>query len=649
MKRIVALAAISVLFFGYDFSQIQNGNRIETDFEDERISGLMKDLERLVKDAVIFINENSLPVACREFEKNTKWWPRGSYIFIFSNDGTCYLHGSESHVIWGKFGKGSSRGADLYLPGAAARRLEDPLMAGKTDQLQKSGVIFVDEMLERGRDGGWLSYEWDNATKFAYVKTVEKEGEVFIVGAGFYPDSVEFAVKQLVESAIYYGQKYGAGELFRQINNPQGSYVRGDLYLWAYDFKGVAFGHGRNLAIVGQDRLDALDSRGKPRNRMIIDLVRRQGHGWVEYEEDGILKRAYVKSFVDPRTGVPYIIGGGYYPNVNDDTVRNFVERGVNYLKDHGADIAFRDFSSYAGKFIEGPLRLFAYKGSVMVADSENPIFIGQDLYNARDAEGKYIVREIMRIADTAGSGWLTILDKHDYRALYVKKVEVPDGKFIIGSGYWPMSKEHTARALTEKAAIYLKDHPVDEALRAFTTFGNEFIRGDLYVKVYSEDGFCLAAGLDKDRIWHDEKKHLDEKGYPVFDKIKAVARQGGGWVEYPLYGSMVKAFVRMVEKPVILSSKPPVSALTTPAPLPQLNAGGDGFGAWPSWTEQWKAGQANPVPSSWTQLWPGAGEKPKAEDKTKLSFGVLKVIEEEPEADKKFTDTYIVSTGYYV
>lgn len=510
--------------------QVEIGLKAE-DIDDARIKDKMKRAEKMAKDATVFFKGRSLGEACRSFQQDSQWRAGDLYITVFSDFGACLVDGWHTQRLWD----------DFILP--------------TRDEL--TGLVvsdsFVLNMLELGEGGGWVSYDWDFGIRFAYAKTVLKRGLKYVIAVGFYPDSPRFAIQQLVKKAIRYGERTSAHQLFEQINNPRGVFVRGDLYLWAYDFDGFAYAHGRNIVFVGQNRKDWKDSIGFKRNQRMIEITQVEGRGWIDYAEDGLPKTAYFESLLDPRTGRRYIVGGGYYPTINDDMVVNFVKRAINYLKANGADIAFRDFSSYAGKFVEGPLRVFAYNlDGTMVADSENPIFIGQNLVHTRDSEGTEIVVRILNaVKNEQGAGWITFKDKGANRSAYVEYVEVPDGKFIIGAGYWPTSKEYTARVLVEKAEGYLKATELSEAIRNMMTPSNQWMRGDLYVRVYSENGICLGSGLDRQRIWHDENKHLDEKGYSVFKRILSTARGGGGSTDYPMYGYPYRAHVRLVEKSI--------------------------------------------------------------------------------------------------
>lgn len=491
----------------------------------------MSIIKRLVDDAATFFKKHRIDDSCRAFEQDEKWNKKGLAIFVFGGDGVCLLHGNDRYIVWKNVNK----------------LIKNVLLA----EGEKS-ASFIDNMLEVGGTGGWISYEWNRATKHSYVKTVTKAGKTYIIGSGLYPGSSKFNIKHLVKKAIDYAEDNGAISVFNKINNPIGDLVKGDLFLWAYDLEGNCFAHGRNFAMVGQNRINWQDSRGKFRNKIMIDLIKKSGFGWISYDEHGIEKRAYVESFIDPRSQKSYIIGGGFYPHINENSVKTFVTRAISHLKANGSAIAFRDFSSRAGGFIEGPLTIAVYdlEGKVF-SDAESPIFIGQNLIGVRDAEGKFVTKEIIELAKSVGYGWITHVDKGSYKSVYIEKVEIPDGKFIVGSGYWPSSKTHTARLFAAKAVDYLERNPLSDALGKFTSRDSEFLQGDLFISVYTEAGICLCKGLNLDHVWFDEKNILDKRGYPLINRLIDKARAGGGWIEYPVDDGVKRSYVSLVRKTV--------------------------------------------------------------------------------------------------
>lgn len=506
--------------------------------EDTALQKKMDIAEKLVNDAADFFLEVGLARACRAFEKDERWFYGELNIDVFDEEGNCYLFGTELPDLWVNF--------------------KDVEKTRELRGLTALGTGFIEEMVEKGdQGGGWVSFDWNYATNYSYVRTVVYEGTKFILCAGMYPESPRFQMRQLVKAAIRFGIEKGADVVFRQINNPAGDFVRGDGYLWAYDMEGNCFAHGRNLALVGQNQINWRDSAGRYRNKIMIELVKKQGSGWIEYEEDGILKYAFVEGFTDPRTGKQYIIGGGYYPEVNNDTVIAYVKRAAEYLKAHGRTVAMRDFTSYAGGFIKGPLRILALDmEGVVLADGANPIFIGQNLMRMRDSEGKYVIRDMIDMVKKQGRGWISYIENKGYRSVYAEYVETPDGKFILASGYWPASKRYAVQTLTEKAAIFLKTNPNVWAFHMFAGESEDFLRGDLFVEVYTLDGICLSYGLDLDRVWNDEKKILDDKGYPIIDRVINMAKKGGGWTSYPSNKTTRHVYTQLVTKPIAVKGE---------------------------------------------------------------------------------------------
>lgn len=501
--------------------------------EDKALQRKMNIAEKMVTEAAEFFAEVGLPRACRSFEKDDHWYHGEIDIDVFDAEGNCYLFGSE---LLGLFANFKNVEKTRELRGITAL-----------------GTGFIEDMVAKGdQGGGWVSFDWNYATNYSYARTVERDGVKYIICAGMYPESPRFQMRQLTKEAIRYALAKGADDAFRQINNPAGDFVRGDGYLFAFDMEGNNWANSRNPAIVGQNQLDWKDSAGRYRNKIMIDLVAKQGSGWIEYEDAGLIKYAYVEGFTDPRTEKRYIIGGGYYPFINNDMVIAYVKRAAEYLKARGRTVALRDFASYAGGFTKGPLRILVLNmEGVALADGMHPLFIGQNLMNMRDSQGKYYIRDMIDMVKKQGRGWISYIENKAYRSTYAEYVETPDGKFIIASGYWPASKEYSVQTLAEKAALYLKTHDNVEAFHNFIGESEDFLHGDLSVEVYTLDGICIVYGLDLERVWNDEMTILDNKGYPIINRVINMAKQGGGWTEYPMRKAKRHVYTQLVTKPI--------------------------------------------------------------------------------------------------
>jgi signal transduction histidine kinase len=95
-------------------------------------------------------------------------------------------------------------------------------------------------------------------------------------------DDKETAVK-LVKAAVAYLAANGEEKGLDALNNPNGEFVKGELYVFAYDMNGVLLANSFRLNLLGQNLLDVPDANGKKFRREIIELAKSVGSGWVDY------------------------------------------------------------------------------------------------------------------------------------------------------------------------------------------------------------------------------------------------------------------------------------------------------------------------------------------------------------------------------
>lgn len=85
-----------------------------------------------------------------------------------------------------------------------------------------------------------------------------------------------------VKEAVAYAHSHDKKTSLAEFSNKSGSFVRGDLYLYAYDFNGTTIAHPVNPEKIGVNRLYEPDALG---NYFIYDLraAAINGSGFVEY------------------------------------------------------------------------------------------------------------------------------------------------------------------------------------------------------------------------------------------------------------------------------------------------------------------------------------------------------------------------------
>ncbi len=487
---------------------------------DDLIKAKSEEAKKLVLDGVDQIKKQGIALSCKSFIDDPSWRYGEIYLFVFDDKGNCYCHGYEKDCLWQNF------------------------MDESND--------FIKRMAETGKVGGFIDYKWNNSYSRAFVKNVTVGNKTFIVGAGFYPTSPVYIVQELINSAVIYLKKTSFIELKERISNPTGIFVRGDIHLEMYSFDGTCVANGEQLALIGQNLLDAVTADGKLLVRDIIEIAKTKGEGWYDFrgQSGDEPARTFVKKIVDPKDNKPYVLTCGYYTNINDETVISLVKKAANFLKANGREVAFREFSTQNDKFVKGNVNIFVYdtQGN-MVADSKNPAFVGLNLINTRDAEGRPVTRQILDMANKYGKGWVTNSLSNSYQVCYCEKVKVPDGDFVIGAAYFPVSKENFVRFMLQDAILFLQNHTIEESLRKFTTKSSDFLRGDINIFVYTIDGICLADGINLNKIWSNDIEAKDENGIKVIDKMIAIAKTGGGWLKFNLNNTICNIYVKTIDK----------------------------------------------------------------------------------------------------
>jgi len=89
--------------------------------------------------------------------------------------------------------------------------------------------------------------------------------------------------KKMVEQAGAYVKANGQEKALKEFNKPDGKFVKGELYVFAYDMKGVMVANPMNPEAVGKNLLNEPDSKGKLFRKEINELAQAKGSGFVDY------------------------------------------------------------------------------------------------------------------------------------------------------------------------------------------------------------------------------------------------------------------------------------------------------------------------------------------------------------------------------
>jgi cytochrome c len=119
------------------------------------------------------------------------------------------------------------------------------------------------------------------------------------------------------------------------------------------------------------------------------------------------------------------------------------VKKGVAYIKANGRDKAMVDITSKKGEFVDRELYLTVYQpDGTALAHGANEKFVGKNMIDLRDADGKEHIRERMEMAKTKSTFWQDfkflnpVNRKMEPKSMYCEKA---DELIVCGGIYKPV------------------------------------------------------------------------------------------------------------------------------------------------------------------------------------------------------------------
>ena len=116
--------------------------------------------------------------------------------------------------------------------------------------------------------------------------------------------------------------------------------------------------------------------------------------------------------------------------------------RGLAHVQAVGLQKACEDFSARDGRWIKGDLYVFVIRrDGLVMAHGANRGFVGKSMYELKDANGKYFVREFVAVAKSGQSAWVDYLwtnpatKKIEEKSSYV--VAIPGHNSFLSVGYY--------------------------------------------------------------------------------------------------------------------------------------------------------------------------------------------------------------------
>jgi len=127
--------------------------------------------------------------------------------------------------------------------------------------------------------------------------------------------------------------------------------------------------------------------------------------------------------------------------NGTKDEAVAMVKRVETMFAKEGPDATFKAVSDKSvAEFHDRDLYPFIYDMSgTCVAHGARPALIGKNLIDLKDQDGKYLIRELVAIAEGPGSGWVDykwpnpLTNKIEDKTSYVEKM----GDYLVGVGVY--------------------------------------------------------------------------------------------------------------------------------------------------------------------------------------------------------------------
>lgn len=217
------------------------------------------------------------------------------------------------------------------------------------------------------------------------------------------------------------------------------------------------------------------------------------------------------------------------------------VEQAKAYIEANGKDKALAEFNKPKGAFVDRDLYVFAYDFfGVNKALATNPGLVGKNLIDMKDAGGKDIIKDMIKIVRTGG-GWYDYTWDGKAKSSYVVKV---DDTLWIGCGEY----KHEAVETVGRALAYIQANGKDKAVKEFNKPGGLFTVRDLYVFAYDFNGVNKALASKPALVGKDLIDYQDEDGKFVIKDMISLARMGGGWYDYKWDGKAKSSYIVKVD-----------------------------------------------------------------------------------------------------
>lgn len=376
--------------------------------------------------------------------------------------------------------------------------------------------------------------------------------------------------------------KHKGESAFDELNKKNNLWKKTDRYIFVLDTSGNMLVHpDKNL--LGKNNLELKDIHGRPIIKGLIDAAINNGkktEGWYHYQWpipnqiQPRWKSSFVKKVIAP-SGKIYVVGSGLY---TEKMEKSFI---IDIVKDAAGLIEKNGMSSF-GRFRDEADRFRAKDSYIFVIDSKgndlvNPAFPnleGRNLMNMKDSQNNEFIKEMFKLANAKGSGWVNYMwpkpgeNIPTQKTAYIEKVKFKDQWFLVGSGVYLSDAPKAKNAISEMNAIelvklvrdgaFLLEQEGESAYDKFRTKNSRWFNGETYFFVWDLDGTRALHAADPSLEGKNGTNEKDILGRPYGEMfLDAVDNSTGeGWVHYmypfpnQVFPAWKSAFLKLVTLP---------------------------------------------------------------------------------------------------
>lgn len=379
----------------------------------------------------------------------------------------------------------------------------------------------------------WINFYRFNKLFHAYCKIVEKNKIKYILGIGFFPEEKDFIGVTLANAVTENIKSSSLLAVSNIVNNIHGRLTIGDVYATIMDNKGMCWAHGKNYLLVSQNLLQQTHN---DLYALVLKTVNedKKNKGQLDYKNGDAEYKVFFETFQQTPEGSKYIIITQFCTNISLNVIEGMAEKIAKLLQSSDKSIfdKINLFKKTRDSLTTHDLSatILDKKNGTMLAGTEPQFFsqLGKSLFDYYDQKQQPIGQILKQQAQQKNAGYISRFSKNALERIYFLNVDTSYGSFIVLiSNYFPYTKEELAPILVDDVINYLNRKQNCAAFDYIRNEAGPFMIGDISIKIFNEEGFCLINGTNYETMWTHDKALadapegwiLDQRAYPVEHK----------------------------------------------------------------------------------------------------------------------------------